>query len=193
MIIDFHVHVLPPEDLVEFTDLPFHRQVGAKAGRSPTTIEKALEAAEIGGVDITVISNPLHRLREMDRKQQLARCQRQNRFHAECQAKYSSIVGMAATVPWGGDEFLREFERAMKEDGLKGAWITSSLQGQYPDDEEAMPFFQLAQDLDVPVVIHPPSVGFGEERMRDYRLASSIGAADGRRACHFPVDRARRL
>ena len=38
-----------------------------------------------------------------------------------------------------------------------------------------MPFFQLAQELDVPVVIHPPSVGFGEERMRDYRLASSIG------------------
>ena len=27
----------------------------------------------------------------------------------------------------------------------------------------------------MPVVIHPPSVGFGEERMRDYRLASSIG------------------
>ena len=38
-----------------------------------------------------------------------------------------------------------------------------------------MPFFQLASELDVPVVIHPPSVGFGEERMRDYRLASSVG------------------
>jgi hypothetical protein len=82
---------------------------------------------------------------------------------------------MASTVPYGGDKFLREFERAIKEDGLKGAWITSSLQGKYPDDDEAMPFFQLAQELDVPVVIHPPSVGFGEERMRDYRLASSIG------------------
>ena len=82
---------------------------------------------------------------------------------------------MASTVPYGGDEFLREFERAIKQDGLKGAWITSSLQGKYPDDDEAMPFFQLAQELDVPVVIHPPSVGFGEERMRDYRLASSIG------------------
>ena len=35
--------------------------------------------------------------------------------------------------------------------------------------------FLLAVDLDVPVVVHPPSVGFGEERMRDYRLASSIG------------------
>jgi aminocarboxymuconate-semialdehyde decarboxylase len=115
-------------------------------------------------------------MRDMDRNQQLARCQLQNRFHAEMQNKYAGkIVGMAATVPYGGDPFLREFERAIKQDGLKGAWILSSLQGSYPDDDDAMPFFQLAQELDVPVVIHPPSVGFGEERMRDYRLASSVG------------------
>jgi aminocarboxymuconate-semialdehyde decarboxylase len=175
MIIDFHVHVLPPEDMPAFTATGFHRNIGARAGKSPTTIGNALEAAKIGGVDITVISNPIHNLRDMDRAQQLARCQRQNRFNAEQQAKYSSIVGMASTVPYGGDPFLREFERAVKQDGLKGAWIMSSLQGSYPDDDEAMPFFQLAAELDVPVVIHPPSVGFGEERMRDYRLASSVG------------------
>jgi aminocarboxymuconate-semialdehyde decarboxylase len=178
MIIDFHVHVLPPEDMDAFTGTKFHRNIGApKSGRaSPTTIEKALEAATIGGVDITVISNPIHNLRDMDRQQQLERCQRQNRFNAAQQEKYAGkIVGMASTVPYGGDKFLREFERAVKEDGLKGAWITSSLQGAYPDDDEAMPFFQLATELDVPVVIHPPSVGFGEERMRDYRLASRIG------------------
>jgi aminocarboxymuconate-semialdehyde decarboxylase len=176
MIIDFHVHVLPPEDMPAFTGTGFHRNIRApKSGGVPTTIENALEAAKIGGVDITVISNPLHNLRDMDRQQQLERCRRQNRFHAAQQAKHPSIVGMASTVPYGGDEFLREFERAIKEDGLKGAWITSSLKGSYPDDDDAMPFFQLACELDVPVVIHPPSVGFGEERMRDYRLASSIG------------------
>jgi len=176
MIIDFHVHVLPPEDMAAFTGTQFHKNIGARHKPSPTTIENALEAAKIGGVDITVISNPIHNLREMDRQQQFERCQRQNRFNAECQDKYhGAIVGMASTVPYGGDKFLRAFERAIREDGLKGAWITSSLQGQYPDDDEAMPFFQLAQELDVPVVIHPPSVGFGEERMRDYRLASSIG------------------
>jgi aminocarboxymuconate-semialdehyde decarboxylase len=176
MIIDFHVHVLPPEDMAAFTSTQFHRNIRATSKPSPTTIENALEAAKIGGVDITVISNPIHNLRDMDRKQQLERCQRQNRFNAECQNKYhGKIFGMASTVPWGGDEFLREFERAIKQDGLKGAWILSSLQGSYPDDDDAMPFFQLAQELDVPVVIHPPSVGFGEERMRDYRLASSVG------------------
>jgi aminocarboxymuconate-semialdehyde decarboxylase len=176
MIIDFHVHVLPPEDMGAFTATGFHRNIGARKGTAPTTIEKALEAAKIGGVDITVISNPLHNLRDMDREQQLARCQRQNRFNAAQQDKHQgSIVGMASTVPYGGDVFLREFERAIKQDGLKGAWITSSLQGSYPDDDDAMPFFQLAAELDVPVVIHPPSVGFGEERLRDYRLASSVG------------------
>src|SRR5712691_13040845 len=176
MIIDFHVHVLPPADMEAFTGTNFHRNIKAPIkGKPPTTIENALEAAKIGCVDITVISNPLHNLRDMDRKQQLERCQRQNRFNAAQQNKYPSIVGMASTVPYGGDEFLREFERAVKEDGLKGAWITSSLQGSYPDDDEALPFFQLASELDVPVVIHPPSVGFGEERMRVYRLASSIG------------------
>ena len=176
MIIDFHTHVLPPEDQNTFTAAHFHKNVRApKQGRVPTTIENALEAQKIGGVDITVISNPLHNLRDMDRSQQLERVMRHNRYIATQQEKYESIYGFAATVPYGGDAFLREFERAVKEDGLKGAWITSSLQGNYPDDDEALPFFQLATELDVPVVIHPPSVGFGEERMRDYRLASSIG------------------
>src|SRR5712672_2023893 len=110
MIIDFHVHVLPPEDMAAFTGTQFHRNIGAVNRPSPTTIENALEAAKIGGVDITVISNPLHNLRDMDRQQQLDRCKRQNRFNAAQQAKYPSIVGMASTVPYGGDAFLREFE-----------------------------------------------------------------------------------
>jgi len=57
----------------------------------------------------------------------------------------------------------------------QGRWITSSLQGSYPDDDDALPFFQLATELDVPVVIHPPSVGFGEERTQGVPAASSVG------------------
>src|SRR5947207_5202158 len=87
MIIDFHVHVLPPSEEQAFTGTQFHRNINAPKGRqSPTTIENVLKAAEIGGVDVTVISNPIDNLRDMDRPQQLARCQRQNRYNAECQA-----------------------------------------------------------------------------------------------------------
>jgi hypothetical protein len=97
MIIDFHVHVLPPEDMPAFTGTGFHRNIRAtKTGTVPTTIENALEAAKIGGVDITVISNPIHNPRDMDRAQQLERCKRQNHFNAAQQAKYPGIVGMAS-------------------------------------------------------------------------------------------------
>ena len=88
MIIDFHTHVFPPEEWGNFTGTGFHKNIGAKTGKPPGTIENVLEAAKIGGVDISVISNPLHNLRDMDREQQLARCQAQNRFHAEQQYKY---------------------------------------------------------------------------------------------------------
>jgi aminocarboxymuconate-semialdehyde decarboxylase len=178
MIIDFHTHVLSPADQDKYTTSKFHQTVLASRDfgrRHPATIENVLEAAKIGGVDISIISNPLHDMRDMDRSQQLETVQRHNRYMAHLQEKHDSIYAFASTVPYGGDPFLREFERAVKEDGLKGAWITSSLQGSYPDDDEALPFFQLAVDLDVPVVVHPPAVGFGEERMRDYRLASSVG------------------
>src|SRR6185437_5891029 len=165
MIIDIHTHVHTPEDAAK----PYWR------GRCPMTIENVLEAQQVAGVDVTVVSNPLHELRDMDRAQQLKAVEAQNRYVASLQEKHDRIYGFATTVPYGGDKFLREFERAVKQDGLKGAWIISSLQGQYPDDEEALPFFQLLTELDVPVVIHPPSVGFGEERLNIYRLASSVG------------------
>jgi aminocarboxymuconate-semialdehyde decarboxylase len=167
MIIDFHTHVLAPE----------HRG-GAHIdwqGRSPFTIEQVLESQEIGGIDISIVSNPLHELRYLDSSKQFDWVARQNRYFATLQEEHDSIYCFATTNPWGGDKFLREFERAIKEDGLKGAWILSSLPGHYPDDEDAMPFFQLATELDVPVVVHPPSVAFGEERMNIYRLASSVG------------------
>jgi hypothetical protein len=46
----------------------------------------------------------------------------------------------------------------------------SSHRRAYPDDDEAKPFFGLCCDLDIPVFMHPPSVGFGEERMKEFRL-----------------------
>ena len=85
------------------------------------------------------------------------------------------LYSFATILPCGGPAFIKETERAIKQLGLKGIFIHSSHKGHYPDDDEARPFWELVQDLDVPVMIHPPHLGFGEERMKDYRLASSIG------------------
>jgi aminocarboxymuconate-semialdehyde decarboxylase len=165
MIIDFHTHVAPPE----IRERPLWR------GRCPMTIENVLDAQQEAGIDRTVISYPYHELREMDVAEQLASIRRHNRYLASLQDRHSTIYALACASPYGGDAFLKEFERAVKEDGCKGAMIMSSLPGHYPDDDDAFAFFALASELDVPVFVHRPHVGFGEERMRDYRLASSIG------------------
>ncbi len=85
------------------------------------------------------------------------------------------LYGFATMLPCGGPAFIKETERAIRQLGLKGILIHSNHKGHYPDDDEARPFWELVQDLGVPVFIHPPHVGFGEERVKDYRLASSVG------------------
>jgi predicted TIM-barrel fold metal-dependent hydrolase len=165
VIIDFHTHVAPPE----VRDRPVWK------GKCPMTIENVLDAQTIAGIDRTVISYPYHELREFDVKGQLDAISSHNRYLSSLARKHDSIEVLACAVPYGGDPFLREFERAVKEDGCKGAMIMSSLPGHYPDDDDAFPFFQLAVALDVPVFVHPPSIGFGEERLNIYRLGSSVG------------------
>jgi aminocarboxymuconate-semialdehyde decarboxylase len=165
MIIDFHTHVAPEEV----------RTRAFWQGKCPMTIENVLDAQKVAGIDRTVISYPYHELREItDLRQQLEAVSTHNRYLASLQ-KHDTISVLACMVPHGGDAFLREFERAVKEDGCKGAMIMSSLPGHYPDDDDAFPFFQLAVELDVPVFVHPPSIGFGEERLNIYRLGSSVG------------------
>jgi len=166
MIIDWHTHIYP---------LSESRRPVWK-GRCQMTIETVLEAQDKVGVDLTVVSNPLHYLRTVSREDALVAIQESNRYMAELQDKHAGrIVALAASVPGGGDGYLKELERAVTRDGLKGVFINSSHQGAYPDDPEARAFFKLATELDIPVVIHPPSTAFGEERMREFRLASSVG------------------
>jgi aminocarboxymuconate-semialdehyde decarboxylase len=166
MIIDWHAHVYPPE-------LAKERFWG---NTTPLTIENLLDAHEKAGIDLCVVSNTIHYLRDKTNEESLGFLRRWNEYGAEMQQKYKDrIVVFTSTLPCGGVPFLKELERAVTELGLKGVLINSSHQRAYPDDDEAKPFFELVTSLGIPVMMHAPSVGFGEERMRDYRLASSVG------------------
>jgi aminocarboxymuconate-semialdehyde decarboxylase len=166
MIVDWHAHVYPPE-------LAKERRWG---GTTPLTIENLLEAHAKAGIDRCVVSNTIHYLRDKTHEESLAFLRRWNEYAAEIQQKYKDhIVVFTSTLPCGGTPFVKELERAIVEYGLHGVLINSSHQHAYPDDDQAEPFFELVASLRVPVMMHAPSVGFGEERMRDYRLASSVG------------------
>lgn len=166
MIIDWHAHVYPPE-------LAKDRRWG---DTTPLTIENLLEAHEQAGIDRCVVSNTIHYLKDKTIDDSLEFLRRWNEYGAEIQQKYKErVIVFTSTLPCGGTPFMKELERAIVEYGLHGVLINSSHQHAYPDDDAASPFFEMVAGLGIPVMMHAPSVGYGEERMRDYRLASSVG------------------
>jgi len=177
MIIDWHSHIYTPEEAAD--DL---RTLDGKHGPSwgergcPMVLENFLDAHDRNGIDISVVTNAAHYLKGKRPDEELPSVQAWSDYAAEVQQKHKDkLVCFATMLPCGGPAFVKETERAIRELGLKGIFIHSSHKGHYPDDDEARPFWELVQDLDVPVMIHPPHIGFGEERMNIYRLASSIG------------------
>lgn len=166
MIIEWHNHVYPPEEAAD----------PEWEGRCPMNIDNVLEANRKAGVDVIVVSNAAHYMRNKADRDELSAIQRWTDYAAELQDKYKGkVYSFTTLLPCGGPAYVKEMERAIRLLGLKGVFINSSHKGHYPDDDEARPFWELAQELDVPVMIHPPHVGFGEERMKEYRLASSVG------------------
>lgn len=166
MIIDWHAHVYPPE-------LARERLWG---GVTPFTLENLLEAHERAGIERCVVSNTVHYLKDKTDPESLRFLQRWNEYACEIQQRHKDrVIVFTSTLPCGGGPFLKELEKAIVQYGLRGVLINSSHQRAYPDDDAAAPFFELVDSLRVPVMMHAPSVGYGEERMREYRLASSVG------------------
>jgi aminocarboxymuconate-semialdehyde decarboxylase len=177
MIVDWHAHIYTPEEAAD-DRLTFDGKSGPSWGEHgcPMVLENFLNAHYKAGIDISVVTNAAHYLRGKSDSEELSAVQRWTDYAAEVQNKHKGVLYSFATIlPCGGPAFIKETERAIRELGLKGIFIHSSHKGHYPDDDEARPFWELVQELDVPIMIHPPHLGFGEERMKEYRLASSIG------------------
>ena len=176
MIIEWHTHVYPPEEAAAEAGTWDGKSGPTWAGRCPMTLENVLNAHRKANIDISLVTNAAHYMRGKSDSDELKAVKRWTDYAAEIQDTHRGVLYAFATIlPCGGPEYLKEVERAIVELGLKGIFIHSSHKGHYPDDDEARPFWEMIQALDVPVMIHPPHVGFGEERMRDYRLASSVG------------------
>jgi predicted TIM-barrel fold metal-dependent hydrolase len=164
LLIDWHTHIHDPEDQAR----PYWQ------GRCPMTLENVLAAHELAKLDKTVISNAVHYLRFCKTvRETVDALESSNRYLAKCRDQHpDKLVAMATCVPGGGDEVLKELERAVKQDDARAVIINSSHQGHYPDEDAAKPFFRLVTDLDIPVFVHPGDAT--TPATTEYRLASSI-------------------
>jgi predicted TIM-barrel fold metal-dependent hydrolase len=130
MRLDFHTHIGPyPDD---------------------RSLDELLQMLDANGMDAAV-ALPSRGLRGSP-----SVYARANEYVAEAMQRYPRrVVGFCTLNPWHGQEALAEFERAVRQLGLRGLKLHPPTQGFDVADEALMdPLMTLAAELDVPVVIH---------------------------------------
>lgn len=151
MIIDAHCHLAPPES------------PGAPALKD---VDAFLERKAQDGIDLAVVMHSIVNIPGLGGV--LDRVKRWNEFGLGVQAQHPERVAVMVGVdPFAGEEMLQEARRAVQL-GSRGFTVSSSVNGRRLDDPEVEDLWSLAEELDVPVFIHPP-VGPGEPG--DPRLA----------------------
>jgi len=98
-----------------------------------------------------------------------------NNAMADVVNKYPDRFSALATLPMKDPEAaIRELERSVKELGLPGAMIFTNIVGEPVDSKRYWPIYEKAEELNVPIMIHPTSptdIGL----MDPYRLVPLIG------------------
>ena len=176
MIVDFQHHFVPPELAARRGLVPGERHVLLEGGVPKFTlhdrlydIEAQLRDMDVAGVDVAVLTcnlgwdAPLHD------------CRLINDALAELQNQYPRRFVGLAHAPVLEDAGLREIERATHELGLRGATVTSQVDGLPLDSPRLGPFYRLACALDLPVFVHPAMLPAGYAHLGEYDLARILG------------------
>lgn len=191
MNIDFHAHIYPEDYLKKLeastgdvrieTDAKGQKWIlsmGARAGPiNPDFFDADVRVERIKEhrVDMQILSSPHPGV---------------DRFSPEESAEMSRIIndGIAKSVRQYPKHFqglamlplidtklaLKELDRAILDLGLKGMVMLTNVAGKMLDSEFLHPVYQRAQELGVPIFIHP-TTPLGAAVMQEWRLAIILG------------------
>jgi aminocarboxymuconate-semialdehyde decarboxylase len=188
MIVDLHSHFFPPAAATP--DSPVvagpagdglcSLRVRGQEHRVPASLldaDRQVVDAEEQGLDGRVLlAPPFTVLYELEPGDGVAWSRRVNDgIAAAVDAHPGRLIGFA-TVPLqaGGDIAGAELEAAIRRQGLAGVEILTSVCGGALDTVELEQFWAAAEELAVPVFIHPHFVS-GAQRMARFHLRNLIG------------------
>jgi aminocarboxymuconate-semialdehyde decarboxylase len=121
-------------------------------------IDKRLAAMDAQAIDLEVLSiNPFWYNRERDLAAEIVKIQ--NEKLAElCASKPDRFAAFASLTLQAPDLAVQELETAVKKQGLKGAAIGGVVNGVEFSDPKFHPVWAKAEQLGVPLFIHPQGV-----------------------------------
>jgi aminocarboxymuconate-semialdehyde decarboxylase len=176
MIVDFQHHFVPRELIARRGFAPGERRNLVEGGIAKLTlheklydIELQLRDMDLAGIDLAVLSCNL------GWDAPLEDCRLINDRLAEIQHRHPARFAGLAHAPVHEPAGLEEVERAVRELGLRGATITSQLNGLSLDAPQLAPFYRMVCALDLAVFVHPAQIPLGYALCGEYDLARIIG------------------
>ncbi len=144
-------------------------------GKENFDIERRLADMDRAGIDMQILSLSVPMVYWAEPKLAVTLAQLVNDEYARVAKEYPDRFGGLATLPLQDvDSAIEEMKRAILDLGLQGVYIGSNINGKDLDDPVLRPFFQRAQELDVPIFVHPANV-VGAERWGKHRLWNLLG------------------
>ena len=116
-----------------------------------------LQAMDEAGVDMQVLSLSAPGVQgERDTIRAVRQAKQANDVLAELvnrhPRRFAGLASLALQDPFTAPD---ELERAVRQLGLKGALINGHTHGEYLDNEKFWPVWERAEELDVPIYLHP--------------------------------------
>jgi len=157
-IVDFHNHYMGPSwTLTNLASMPpAARPAWEVINRNLQSPSALLASIETAGIAARVINTPTAFIEDADGSIPPGAAQRVNDQMAELVAKHpGKLHGLATVDPFSGDAGARELTRAVRELGLRGAFVESAKRDLLLGAKETRPTLAAAAALGVPVFVHP--------------------------------------
>lgn len=192
MVIDIHTHFIPqsfvagarsgraPDHVVadrrDRTEWIVHPQ-GYRYRLSPEFFELEAKVQQMDrlGIDVSILSlSPTLFFYWIDRAAARDFCQEANESLAAFVGQSDRLHGVATVPLQDPDAAANELRRAVRQLGLRGVEIGTTMETVPLDDPRFEQFFAAAADLDVPVILHPYYVG-ARAQLADFYMTNLTG------------------
>jgi aminocarboxymuconate-semialdehyde decarboxylase len=98
-----------------------------------------------------------------------------NDEYAAVKERHPDRIRCLASVPLGTGGEVEELDRAIHTLGLDGVIVGTNVAGRALDDPEFEPFWRRADDLALPVLVHPMTPMAGTAHMDGFALVPMVG------------------
>ena len=133
--------------------------------------ELRIREMDEAGIDVQVLSHAAPATQRLDAATAVPLARRANdRLHETCRAHPGRFEGFAVLPTADPKASADELERCVDKLGFKGAMIHGLTNGVFLDDKRFWPIFERAEELDVPIYVHPaiPHPAVVEAYYKDY-------------------------